>query len=137
MTTPLWCLLFFAVWTVSVAFVGVAGARTLEVFAGRSRAHTFPGDVPHGPERYRRTMRAHANCVENLPVFAAVVVVAHLAGIASPSIDLAAQVVVVGRVAQTIIHIAAHTHTSVVLRAIAYGVQVLAFLAIAVEIVRA
>ena len=50
-------------------------------------------------------MRAHANCVENLPVYAAVVVVINAAGIASPFIDLLARVFSAARVAQTSIHV--------------------------------
>ena len=50
-------------------------------------------------------MRAHANCVENLPVYAAVVVVITAAGIASPVLDLLALVFIAARVAQTSIHV--------------------------------
>ena len=39
------------------------------LLAGPGEHVEWPADVPHGSDRYRRTMRAHLNCVENLPLF--------------------------------------------------------------------
>jgi uncharacterized MAPEG superfamily protein len=60
--------------------------------SGRAKLNEFPADVPHGSARYRRAMRAHANCVENLPVYTAVVVAITAAGVMSPVLDLLALV---------------------------------------------
>ncbi len=136
MTTPLLCLLVYALWTLGIAFVGVALVRTAEVLAGRAKANAFPGDQPHGSERYRRTMRAHANCVENLPVFAAVVLVAAVLEIDLPALDALAVVTLVARFAQTAIHIASGSAAAVTARATVYGVQVVAIVAMAVLIMR-
>ena len=46
------------------------------VLRGERPANGFPADQDHGgPGWYRRCNRAHLNCVENLPVFGAVVLV--------------------------------------------------------------
>ena len=106
MTLPLWCLLFFVVWTLLIVLVGIGAFRVASVLAGKASPRAFPGDTPHGPEWYRRVMRAHANCVENLPLFAAVVLVGHVAGVRDPTFDLLAQAYVFGRVGQTVAHVA-------------------------------
>ena len=72
---------------------------------------------PHGPDGdgadniegkdwYRRAMRAHANCIENLPVYGAVVVAIVVTGAASQTLDLLAIVLLVARVCQTVVHVA-------------------------------
>lgn len=106
MTIPLWCLLGFATWTLLILVVAVAPFRVGSVAAGKARPSSFPADTPHGPDWYRRVMRAHANCVENLPVFATVVIVGHLAGLRDAGFDRMAQVYVWARVCQTIAHVA-------------------------------
>ena len=50
-------------------------------------------------------MRAHANCVENLPVYGAIVVAIVASGVSSPLLDALAVVLLVARVCQTIVHI--------------------------------
>jgi uncharacterized MAPEG superfamily protein len=50
-------------------------------------------------------MRAHANCVENLPVFAAVVVAVNASGIAGGVLDVLAMLYVAARVLQTLTHV--------------------------------
>src|SRR5688500_4234378 len=76
-TPSLYSLLGFVVWTLLVVMGGIGLPRISAVLARRAPPKSFVEDVPHGSERYRRTMRAHANCVENLPVFAALVLMAH------------------------------------------------------------
>lgn len=105
MSIPLLALLGFAAWTLLIVIVGVGGPRVSAVLAGKAKANAFPADQPHGSERYRRTMRAHANCVENLPIFGAVVLTAAVAGVASPLIDLLAMVYLGARVLQTLAHV--------------------------------
>ena len=106
MTTPLLCLLFFAAWTLSVVFFGIGVYRVGNVLLGRARPGSFPADTPHGPDWYRRVARAHANCVENLGPFAAVVLTGHGLGVTSGTFSTLAQVYVGARVGQTIAHIA-------------------------------
>jgi hypothetical protein len=73
MTVPQWALLGFAVWTLLVLFGTVGVYRWSRILTGRVRISEWQADVPQGSEWYLRAMRAHMNCVENLPVFAAIV----------------------------------------------------------------
>jgi len=102
MTVPLYCLLGYVAWTLIVVVCGIGGTRVGLILKGKAGPTSFPADTPHGSERYRRLMRAHANCVENLPLFAAVVLVAAVAGVTSGTIDALACVVLAARVGQTL-----------------------------------
>ncbi len=106
MSVPLMCLLVFAAQTLAIVVFGIGAPRVTQVLLGKARPNAFPGDTPHGGELYRRTMRAHANCVENLPVFGAVVLVGAVSGLASPTFDVLAMVYAGARMLQSAAHIA-------------------------------
>jgi uncharacterized MAPEG superfamily protein len=59
-------------------------------------------------------MRAHANCIENLPVYGAVVVAIVASGVSSPVLDALAISLLVARVCQTTVHIAFQPTTTAV-----------------------
>ena len=105
MHLSLWMLLGFALWTLLVLVAGIGVERMTLIARGKAGFASFPADVPHGRDAYRRMTRAHANCVENLPVFAAVVLVANLAGSASRLFDALAVAVMAARIAQTSVHV--------------------------------
>jgi uncharacterized MAPEG superfamily protein len=135
MTTPLWVLLAFAVWTLAVLMIGVGIRRWTLILTGRAQLTDFPADVPHGSTAYRRAMRAHANCVENLPVFGAIVLTAYAAQVTAPILDTLAAAVLVARICQTLIHLLlVETNTTVLVRFIFFLTQVLAMLWMAAEV---
>ena len=134
MTTPLWCLLGFATWSILLV-AAVGAARTAQVLAGTKTANAFASGTPHGGDRYWRLNRAHLNSVENLPIFGAIVVTGHVAGLTRGAFATAAIVVVCGRVAQSIIHIASNANAAVNLRFTAYCAQLGAFAYMIVAIV--
>ena len=115
MTTPLWCLLGFVAWTL-LMLTGVAVARVSKVVAGEATAADFPAGVPHGSDAYWRLNRAHLNCVENLPLFAAVVLTATVAGIKVPLLDTLARAYLGARVGQSLTHIASGSVVAVNVR---------------------
>ena len=80
MTIPQWALLGFAVWTLLVLFGTVGVYRWSRILTGRVRISEWQADQPQGSDWYRRALRAHMNCVENLPVFAAIVLCATASG---------------------------------------------------------
>lgn len=124
MTVPLWVLLAFAAWTLLTLITGVGIHRWSHILTGRAEPVDFRAEVPHGPERYRRAMRAHANCVENLPVYAAVVLAMVATGVTAPVLDQLALVFIAARVAQTTVHIVPPaTNTWVLIRAVIFIVQ--------------
>ena len=73
MTIPQWALLAFAVWTVLVLFGTIGVYRWSRILTGRVSISEWQADLPQGSDWYRRAMRAHMNCVENLAVFGAIV----------------------------------------------------------------
>src|SRR5436190_101308 len=81
--------------------LGVGVYRWSLILAGEAELKSFPGDEPHGSPFYRRAVRAHANCVENLPVFVAIVLAEQAAGAHSPTLDVLSAGVVVARIVQT------------------------------------
>jgi uncharacterized MAPEG superfamily protein len=98
-------LLAFAGWTLLVLLAGVGVYRWTLIFTGRASLDSFPSDEPHGAAAYRRAVRAHANCIESLPAFAAIVLIANVTGLGSPAMDDLAVAVMVCRVVQTSIHL--------------------------------
>jgi len=75
----------------------------------------------------QRLMKAHTNAVENLVVFAPLVVLAHVAGIASPVVGTAAMVYFWARV----VHAAAYTFAVPWVRTLSFAVGFFAQAAIA------
>jgi uncharacterized MAPEG superfamily protein len=86
------------------------------------------------PDWVNRANRAHVNAVESLAPFAAVVLVAHAAGVSTPLTVLGATVYFWARLAHAVVHIAGVP----VLRArtVIFTVGFFAFLTIAIEILR-
>jgi len=132
MTTPLTCLLLFAGWTLLPLLLVLAPIRILAVLRGKAKAGDFPADQPHGTDFYRRIMRAHMNCVENLPIFGTVVVVGTLAGISSTTFDHLAIAAIVARVGQTIAHVASGRGLVINIRFTFFAIQVGCFIAMGV-----
>jgi uncharacterized MAPEG superfamily protein len=129
MTVPLWVLLAFAVWTILVLLAGVGVHRWSRILSGRSELTDFPGGVVEGPPLYRRVTRAHANCVENLPVYAAIVLTAVIAGVDTPRLDQLAIVFLIARICQTLTHTLFHeTNVTVGIRFSFFAVQLVAML---------
>jgi uncharacterized MAPEG superfamily protein len=133
MTIPLYALLAAGAWTL-VLVSAIAAWRGAELLAGRTPLSGFPSGTPHGSDRYWRLNRAHLNAVENLPLFAIVVLVGTEIGLVSPWFDRAAVLWVVARMGQSIIHVAANTDFSVSVRFTFFLIQIGCLLAIAAEI---
>src|SRR5688572_13107643 len=102
MTIPLWALLGFAVWAVVLLLSTVGVYRWSRILTGRVPIREFRADQIEGDDWYRRTMRAHANCVENLPVFGAIVLTLHASGIRDLLVDRIAIGVLIARVLQSL-----------------------------------
>ncbi len=105
MSLSLWMVLCFTGWTLLVLIVGVGVRRWTAILRREAQLTSFPGDEPHGSAAYRRAMRAHANCLENLPLFAAIVLVGAVRGLTPPGMDALAVTTVGARVGQTAVHV--------------------------------
>lgn len=137
MTIPLWVLLSFAVWTLLVLMVGIGVRRWTLILTGRAQLTEFPADTAHGSIPYRRAVRAHANCVENLPVFGALVFVMFAAGVANATMDTLAIVFIIARVCQSLVHMALEeTNATVLVRFLFFLTQIVVMFWMALEVVR-
>lgn len=106
MTIPLWVLLGFAGWTLLTLFGTIGVYRWSRILTGHTRIGEWQADQPQGSDWYRRAIRAHMNCIENLPVFGAIVVCATAVGASSLLLDALALIFMAARMCQTVVHIA-------------------------------
>lgn len=106
MPIPMWVLLGFAAWTLIVLMGSVGVYRWSRILTGRASVSEWRADVAQGADWYQRAMRAHMNCVENLPVYGAVAFAAFAAGASGPLLDGLAVTFLAARVYQSIVHIA-------------------------------
>jgi uncharacterized MAPEG superfamily protein len=137
MTASMWMLLGFAAWTLLLLISTIGVYRWIHILMGRAPIAGFPADAAGGAERYQRATRAHANCIENLPVFGAIVLALYASGICSPVIDGLSIIVLSARVAQSLIHVChVQTNAFVSARFTFFSVQLLSFLALIIMIVR-
>ena len=106
MNIPVIVLLGFAAWTLLTLFASIGVYRWSRILTGRASVAEWRADVPQGSDWYKRAMRAHMNCVENLPVYTAVVVALLATGAKSATLDMLAIAILAARVGQTLVHIA-------------------------------
>lgn len=124
MSIPVIILLAFAGWTLFILMIGVSFYRWLLILTRRAGLGSFPADQVEGSDFYRRAMRAHANCVENLPVYAAVVLAMVATGIHPPLLDKLAITLMAARILQTSIHLSfVQSHRVVTFRFLFYFIQ--------------
>lgn len=105
MTIPVWVLLIFAGWTLVTLFGSVGVYRWSRILTGRREISSFTPESPRGADWYQRAVRAHANCVENLSVYGAVVVAIVATGVRGTELNVLAIIFMVARVFHTVIHI--------------------------------
>lgn len=105
MILPVWMLVGFAAWTVLLLLATVGVYRWSRILTGRVAIREFRADQIEGADWYKRAMRAHANCVENLPVFGAIVLGLHVGNVGSALVNALAVAVLVGRIMQSLVHV--------------------------------
>ncbi len=125
--TGMTALLLFAAWTLVLMFIYV-NYRVLLTLTGKKPANSWPrGQPTDDPPFITRVHHAHLNAVENLPVFAAIVLAAF-------ALDKMAVVDAVGayvlylRLAQSTVHMISISATAVFIRAVFFTLQALLFL---------
>lgn len=126
MDASLTALIGFTAWTLVLGFGIVVGWRSIEILRGKpANSWTRGGDTPQ-PGLVRRAEHAHMNCIENLPVFAAIVLAAAAAGKTAVTEPLA-MYVLYARVAQSVTHLIGVSHWLVIVRATFYVIQIALF----------
>jgi uncharacterized membrane protein YecN with MAPEG domain len=104
-TVPVWMLLGFAAWTALLLLFTIGTYRWSRIFTGRVAIANFPADAAGGADWYRRATRAHANCIENLPVFGAIVLALQVGKVSGALVDTLTVIVLVARVFQSLVHV--------------------------------
>ena len=129
MMLPVWMLVGFAAWTVLLLLATVGVYRWSRILTGRVAIREFRADQIEGADWYKRAMRAHANCVENLPVFGAIVFGLYVGNVASAFVNRLAVMVLVARIMQSLVHVCfVQTNTVASLRFAFFFVQIVSFL---------
>ena len=105
MILPAWMLVGFAAWTVLLLLATVGVYRWSRILTGRVAIREFRADQIEGADWYKRAMRAHANCVENLPVFGAIVFGLYVGNVGSALVNALAVAVLVARIMQSLVHV--------------------------------
>jgi uncharacterized MAPEG superfamily protein len=129
-----WALLGFVLWTLLLLVSTIGVPRVTAILSKRAQPNAFNASLPHGSERYQRCMRAHANCVENLPVFAALVFLGTSSGVPGSLFQVAAFSVLPARVLQSVAHISSGRNRAILARFAFYSVQLVCFFVMGVQL---
>jgi uncharacterized MAPEG superfamily protein len=105
MILPVWMLVGFAAWAVLVLLATVGVYRWSRILTGRVAIREFRADQIEGADWYKRATRAHANCIENLPVFGAIVFGLYVGNVGSALVNALAVAVLVARIMQSLVHV--------------------------------
>ena len=133
MTIPQWTLLGFAAWTLALLMGTVGVYRWFNILFSKARIASFRSDQLEGEDWYRRGTRAHANCIENLPVYGTIVYVITIIGLQGPMVDALCIAILAARICQSTVHVS-HVQTDrlVAIRFSFFSVQLVSFLALIV-----
>lgn len=96
--------------------------RTQLVLRGQVPANGFPPDNANLSPFMQRLARAHANCVENLPIFGGLLLIAIATGRTSVT-DPLAYLLLGARVFQSLVHLVSIASPAVTIRFTAFAVQ--------------
>ena len=123
MNNSLLALTGFVIWTL-LLLVLMESLRSRLVLLKAVPSNGFQPDNGNLSPFMQRLARAHANCLEGLPVFGGLLVIAVLAGQTAVT-DPLAPVLLGARVVQSLIHLASLSVIAVNLRFTAFAVQML------------
>ncbi len=124
--TPIQALLGFAAWTL-LLIAGVFLFRGMRFLTGTPINHWPRGTKPADDAPFvKRLEDAHANCLENLPVFAVIVLVAAALGRLA-DIQALAPWVLYARIGQSLAHLSGTGPVNVFVRASFWSVQLALF----------
>lgn len=121
MNPTLGALTGFVSWTL-LLLVLMEGIRTKLVVTRAVPANGFTPDNANLSPFMQRLARAHANCLEGLPIFGGLMLIALVAG--RPSVtDPLAYVLLAARIIQSLIHLSSTSRVAVSLRFSAFAIQ--------------
>lgn len=117
-------LLGLVAWTVLLVLL-LVNQRGLLVMSGRMQVNVFAADGSNTPGAFgQRLVRAHANCVENVPLFCAVLLYAMVTQQVLIT-DPLAPTLLVARIVQSVVHLISTSALAVWIRFAAFFVQLI------------
>lgn len=114
-------LIGYVAWTLLLV-ITIITIRTWISLVGKRESYYFKPDGSDGSKASERMCRAHANCVENLPIFGAIILVAIATG-NSDITDSLALWVLAARVAQSVTHLISISNLAITVRVTFFSVQ--------------
>lgn len=134
---PVLMVLLFSIWTMVLLVFTVGIYRWGSVFKGKAQLKDFPADDVKGSDFYKRAMRAHANCVENLPIFVALVFAAHATNTITNLVCVLSVIVITARVLQSLVHVIFTQGNRVIfVRFTLFLTQLICFFGIALSVIK-
>lgn len=128
MTIPVWMLLGFAAWTVLLLIATVGIYRWSRILTGNAGIASFRAGQIEGTGWYERGTRAHANCIENLPVFAAIVLALQVGKVGGTLVDGLSIAILAARIVQSLVHVCfVQANAIVSVRFAFFSVQIASF----------
>ncbi len=121
MSNSLLVVLGFIAWTL-LLLVLMEAIRSKLVLTGAVPANGFNPENSMLSPFMQRLARAHANCLEGLPIFGGLLIVAAVAG-KTPITDPLAPLLLGARLVQSVIHLASTSPMAVTARFTAFAVQ--------------
>lgn len=125
--TSMQALLGFTGWTLLLVLI-IFSWRGIEIMLrGKKADYWTRGNKIDEPALITRIQHAHINCLENLPLFAVIVLAAAAMNKGAVTAPWAAYILY-ARLAQSLVHIIGVNHWLVLLRATFWAVQLLLFI---------
>ena len=121
MSTSALVLALFIAWTLLLLVV-MEAMRSHLVVTGRTRSNAFDPENSKLSPFMQRLARAHANCLEGLPIFGGLMLVAMVTGRTAIT-DPLALVLLAARLAQSVIHLVSVSSFAITARFAAFTVQ--------------
>ena len=121
MVSTAFALIGFIAWTLAL-LVLMEAIRTYLVVTGQVPANGFRPDNDNLSPFMQRLARAHANCLENLPIFGGLLLIAIATGSTSVT-DPLAYLLLGARVFQSLVHLVSVSALAVTIRFTAFAVQ--------------
>ncbi len=121
MSSSALALIGYVAWTLLLV-ITIITMRTWISLVEKRESYSFSPDGSDVSEASARLCRAHANCVENLPIFGAIILVAIATG-NSGITDSLALWVLAARIAQSVTHLISTNNLAISIRVTFYTVQ--------------
>ncbi|MDP9141412.1 MAG: MAPEG family protein [Pseudomonadota bacterium] len=120
--TGMTALIAYTAWTLVLVLL-VVSWRGIDILRGKPANSWGRGAEADRPGLIRRAEHAHLNTLENLPIFAVIVLAAAAMG-KSAGVDALACWVLYARIAQSVTHLIGTSHWLVLIRATFYFIQI-------------